>query len=256
MSKQATTDEDLIILSEDTETENSFDDIKLDIPEESDNSEVITFGEEEVSTGLDQASDETASEEEIVLTLDDESAEEKVEVTDVQEVVETETNSEVSAESDDELGLDFSLDFDESAEEKTQEATEQVVEEKSTDASESLDLWSFDLTASDDEVSSEVPIAEAVVVGGSMNSILEETVAKLQARKDAIAWEKSWKTAKVADLKAEIKKLEEEVVALEVEVEWLDHEAEKISLNMSSLEDMKLEEEESVREHNYESVKA
>ena len=239
MSKQATKDEDLIILSEDTEVAHELPELTLDLPEESDNSDIITFWDEEISLELDDATEEVSevAEEEIILTLDNEETAEIV----------VEESKEWETESSKEDASDFSFDL------TTEESSEEVLEvkEEETASSADLDFGGFDLS-SDWEAESTwtTEVAVTVAATASMNSILEDTVAKLEARKDAIADEKSGKTAKVADLKAEIKKLEDEVLNLEGEVEGLDEEAEKITANIDGLQDMKLWNEDAVKEHN------
>jgi len=252
MSKQTAQDEDLIILSDDTEAENALEDLTLDFDEESTDNEVITFWEEEVSIETELV-DETA-EEEIILTLDDEEVSEEI-IEEVNDEVETEVEAlaeEETEETVEEAGTEeaeegFSLDLSEA------EETEVEVEEETAESTESLDLWGFDLTPDTDSAASEV--ATAAVAGWSMNSILEATIAQLEARRDAIWDERSGKTSKVVDLKDEIKKLEDEVFTLQWEIEGLDQESGKIALNISSLDDMKLEDADNAREHNYESVK-
>ena len=245
MSKQATKDEDLIILSEDTEVAHELPELTLDLPEESDNSDIITFWDEEISLELDDTTEEVSgvAEEEIILTLDNEETAEIV----------VEESKEWETESSKEDASDFSFDL------TTEESSEEVVEvkEEETAPSADLDFGGFDLTTTQesmwtahDDPTWIAEVATAVTATASMNSILEDTVAKLEARKDAIADEKSGKTAKVADLKAEIKKLEDEVLNLEGEVEGLDEEAEKITANIDGLQDMKLWNEDAVKEHN------
>lgn len=242
MSKQSTGEEDLIILSEDTQVHDTLEDLTLDIPESWVDSDIITFWEEEISLELDDALESSPVEEEIVLSLDEEVSEEMV-------VEETEEAKEETEQ----MTSDFSFDL------TTDETVSEAIDIKEEVVAESadLDFGGFDLT-SDDNVSDTSPMVEAATAAtwvASMNSILEDTVAKLEARKEAIAGEKSGKTAKVAELKAEIKKLEEEVLSLEWEIEGLDEEATKISSNIDSLQDMKLGGEDIAKEHNSNRVK-
>lgn len=246
MSKPVTKDEDLIILSEDTEVTDTLEELTLDLPESSADNEIISFWEEEVTLELDESSDVSPVEEEIVLSLDDEIA--------VTEDVTTEKATEERVETE-EVASDFSFDL------TTEETSLETTDENAEAANETtdVDFGGFDLTADDSEVSaSDNALTETVVATAgvsSMNSILEETVAKLEARKEAIAGEKSGKTSKVADLKAEIAKLEEEVLSLEAEIEWLDEEASKITANIDGLQDMKLWNEDAVKEHNSNRMK-
>ena len=247
MSKQATKDEDLIILSEDTEVAHELPELTLDLPEESDNEDIITFWDDEISLELDDTTEEVSEEvveEEIILTLDNEETAEIV-------VEESKDVEEVKIEASEEDSSDFSFDL------TTEEASEEVVETKTEEATPSadLDFGGFDLSSDTGAESVwTTEVAATVAATASMNSILEDTVAKLEARKDAIADEKSGKTAKVADLKAEIKKLEGEVLTLEGEIEGLDEEADKITANISGLQDMKLWNEDAVKEHNAQRV--
>jgi len=74
---------------------------------------------------------------------------------------------------------------------------------------------------------------------------------KLEARKEAIATDKSGKAAQEEDMKAKILELQEQVQELEAEMKALDAESEKITTNISELEKMKLD---PVKEHNAKRV--
>ena len=130
MSKQSTQDEDLIILSEDTDTHDTLEDLTLDFSDTAEDTDIITFGDEDITLELDDKSDAVendAAEEEIILNLDSEESSQQVETQDASaESLEDEANNTSD--------IEFSLDL--SSEEATQEETVEIEKE----APESLDL--------------------------------------------------------------------------------------------------------------------
>lgn len=82
-----------------------------------------------------------------------------------------------------------------------------------------------------------------------VNSILDEAIHKLQARKESIVSEQSKKEQHISDLQAQISGLEEEVAGEESGVKDLVTESKKIEENVAQLEKMKLTED-TVKEHN------
>jgi chromosome segregation ATPase len=126
---------------------------------------------------------------------------------------------------------------------------EVIVEE--SNASED---FSFDLT--DDTVKSEEK-SETVVhqvevsSDSSMNDILSGTIAKLVARQEIIATDRSGKATKEEEIKVQIKDLQAQVKELEEEMSALDSESDKITANIAELENMKLD---PVKQHNAKRV--
>jgi len=242
--KDENKDEDLIILSEEAPVTASLEDIKLDAEDTAEDSEIITFDTEELQDVKEEIKLEVAEEEEVIINLE----EDIVEETSAQ-VTETSVGEEKAPE------IDFSLDLG-ASEEAIEVAEAPVVEEK---AEEAVDFGGFDLSEGVSEdttvVSETAEVATVVGSVASMDAILEETVSKLEARKETIALEKSGKTAKVVDLDAEIEKLKDEKIILEWEIDGLDMEAEKISLNIEGLQVMKIGSEEVVKEHNVNRMK-
>ncbi|USN58591.1 MAG: hypothetical protein H6767_00245 [Candidatus Peribacteria bacterium] len=84
---------------------------------------------------------------------------------------------------------------------------------------------------------------------GDVNSILDEAIHKLQARKESITSEQSKKEQHISDLQAQISGLEEEVAGEESGVKDFVTESKKIEENVAQLEKMKLTED-TVKEHN------
>ena len=106
-------------------------------------------------------------------------------------------------------------------------------------------LWSAEVSEVSDSESWQAASSE------NLNDILTATIAKLALRKEAIQTDTSSKQAKVQDLKAEVEKLEWEISEIEAEITSLWLESEKIDMNITQLEDMKLD---PVKEHNAKRV--
>lgn len=241
---QATQDEDLLIISDDTASDT---DTSIEI-------------------SLDDTTPAISLDSEPIIDLD---------------ATEGSTDTEtVSVEEDTTPTLDLGLMTPEvSTEEAAQDATE--TSEVSGAETNNIDLWSLDLGISDAEVSEETSLdtveessqtegAEDISFGESiatasavaatsvgweatMNSILSETITKLESRQEEIVSEKDGKSTQVSDLKEQIKKLEEEVALHEWEIQELESEAKKISTNIKWLEKMKLDED-VAKEHNSKRV--
>jgi len=243
----ATTDDDLLIISDDSaDADISLEEASIDISdaeETTTNEETISFDtdtevsaqpsetKEEVETPIQEESLAT-SEPVVDLSLD--TPDEKVEKTEATEVSQLEEVKQEVANSEE--VSDFSLDLGEG--EVSETASEEIKTETLTEEAPTV-VESF---ASSD-----------VAVETGMNTILAETVAKLESRQTVIASEKDAKSGQVTDLKAQIKKLEEEVALHEWEIEELDSESKKIATNVKALEKMKLDEE-VTKEHNSKRV--
>ena len=91
-----------------------------------------------------------------------------------------------------------------------------------------------------------------------VNSILDQTINQLSQRKDIINSKKDEKSSKVLSLQEQIKKLQKEVSDLKLDVEELDQETLKIDKNISMIEKMKnesFENQERTRKHELEKIK-
>ncbi len=242
---QATQDEDLLIIS---------DDAAVDI-----------------DTSVEISLDDTVSD----ITLDSEP------VIDFDATADANDTQTASVDTDSTPGLDLGLTTPDLAVEETIEEVPETPEVSETEAND-VDLWSLDLGLSDTQTSQEEPqdavkqssdtevtedisfgegmaVAWAVAVTTNsswevtMNSILSETITKLESRQEEIVSEKDGKSTQVSDLREQIKKLEEEVALHEWEIQELESEAKKISTNVKWLEKMKLDED-VAKEHNSKRV--
>lgn len=240
-------DEDLIILNSDSENDDIFnfwDTINTQAVIESDTSDVI----------IDFWSD-NSSELSIESTISEPKKEEVVS-----------------------WDFDFSFDFNESKIEETSNITleETKVELEDTKKEETLSfIDDVKVTEENDEVNQTVdfltpsiweieevkeesflPTIETDL--WDVNTILDQTIAKLTSRKDVISTQKSSKSSKITDLEAQIKKLQEEVSIYTSEIEDLDIELRKIDKNISAIEKMKSDTEISndrQRQHNLDNIK-
>lgn len=262
MSQQtATKDEDLLIISDDSSLEDTNETIEISLEDDDSSSDIlsssddiisfddVTFGEEAV-----QIEESTASDIKVEETKEENSL---PEVTLEQEVTQADTPSEDIS--------DFSLDLGTSEEVIDSEAKTETFPETASQTELQEDTLSFAEETSDSnkepsmDLSSstqETPSSEKALEtsdSGTMNTILSETIAKLESRQQVIATEKDGKSSQVADLEAQIKKLQEEVELHKGEIEELDSESKKISTNISSLEKMKLDDS-ITKEHNSKRV--
>lgn len=237
---QATQDEDLLIISDDTasDTDTSIE-ISLDdtTPAISLDSEpIIDLDATEGSTDTEAVSveEDTTPTLDLGLTTPEVLTEETVQnSTETPEVLETETND---------VNL-WSLDLGISDAEVSEETSWDTVEESSqTEGAEDISFGESIAAAS-------AVAATSVGWEATMNSILSETITKLESRQEEIVSEKDGKSTQVSDLKEQIKKLEEEVALHEWEIQELESEAKKISTNIKWLEKMKLDED-VAKQHN------
>lgn len=247
-------DDDLLIIADDSSSDSS-DDItfSFDITDEDDTKEAAPEAQME-------------------------SEDMSVEISDVTPVVEDTTSviEEVSEAKEESTWIDIEISEESSKEEtpKIEVETPEVSESSDADFSLNLDLSAGEAEVTQEETSkAETPsedfslglggeeVVQEVVPsqegetqsqsGESLNDILAGTIAKLEARKDAIAADKATKTQKEEDIKSQIKKLEEEYAELESEMKALDSESEKIAANITQLDGMKLD---PVKEHNAKRV--
>jgi len=236
MATATATDEENIIILDDEVT--TYPEIKIEEPDSSE--DIIDFwgNLEETSNDLDLWSfwDDisTKTEESIV--------EEKKEEVDLEE---TSTDLDLWSFWD-----DASTKTEEPIVEEKKEEVD--LEETSTD----LDLWSFWDDASIKDTSLTKDNAS------DLNSILDETIVKLQSRSDIIAEDKIVEQANITDFKFQIADLESSVASSESIVSDLNKEAAKIRSNIKSLERMKLKDEvtevqkeTSVKVHNTKRVR-
>jgi len=244
-------DDDLLIIADDDSTSDSNNDIEFS----------FDFGEDtpkKESASDTQIEDSSISEESVVALEAEEiktpdleiAADEKAE--EITEVV-SEVTPDISAETDVESGsVDLWMSLD---------GLEEKVEESKIEENKETEDFSFDMGETTDSQETEAVITELEQAenqstsGGndsSMNDILAATIAKLASRKDAIATTKSGKAKKEEEIKVQIKDLQALVKELEDEMKALDTESDKITANISQLEDMKLD---PVKEHNNKRVK-
>jgi hypothetical protein len=216
-------DDDLLIIADDSVSDNSSDDIEFsfDFGEDS--------AEKKETSSVEEGSPEiTETPIDLGINFDTSSEESKVEA-------KTETH-EVAANEE------FSFDLGEVSEAKQEESKieESPVEESPVEEG---------ITAA--KVSSEVESTNSTGDDTSMNDILSGTIAKLAARQDVIATDKASKSKSEEEIKAQIKDLQEQVKELESEMDTLDSESNKITANIAELENMKLD---PVKEHNAKRV--
>ena len=243
-------DDDLLIIEDDSTVSEGNDNIEFsfDFGDEAPKKQEGTTSETLVTEKAVEAVDEIASPDlsALDMSLD----------LDIKEEISLESVAEgVTEEASQEVSLDLGMNFDT---EITDEGQEETGEETVGAADFSLDL---------SETTETIPVVEEVVaatetlevshdesVGGddtSMNAILSGTIAKLSARQEAIASDKAGKTSKEEELKAQIKELQSQVKDLESEMKALDSESEKITANITELENMKLD---PVKVHNAKRV--
>jgi len=226
----ATKDEDLLIISDDNQTETSLDTDSIDFSLE-DNSVEKNKTEEVIDFSESLIKEELTSEPVI------ETAEEEVKI-----------DSPKASESDFAMN-DFSLDLWEESQLQDEEKVEIQREEKT-------EMWSFDLGTSETETVKKTIEETSKQETSNMwtNDILNDTIAKFERRQEKIALEKEEKRNHVSDLKKQIKNLETEVTINEEEISSLVAEWKKITLNVKSLEKMKLGDISVTKKHNSKRV--
>jgi regulator of replication initiation timing len=280
MTATATQDEDLIILNDDTSSNDIFNFDTTPVMEASPVTDVIDFGNDDLvildtpTSQVENVSVEpeiTLVQEETTSALSDfdfgfsfdtpVTQESAVVVEEVTPVVEDVTS-------------DFSFDFHTDASQEVVETP--VVEDVVVDVVETPVLEEISMMETIEEVSpvtfetSNVvemtqEVVETPVVlneGFDVNAILDTTIAQLQARKDVIKDTKSQKSSQVSDLMSQIEALQAQVESLNTEISELEFENKKIDKNISSIESMKLDTSdvadipERQRKHAPEKIKA
>lgn len=139
-----------------------------------------------------------------------------------------EENDKIEIISNDDVSFDFWLEDStqkESTPEKDVIVTE-LPEEANTQLWETEDIVEIPIPDTDNQW---------------LNLILEQTIIKLEERKKNITIETEQKTKNVESLKDEIQKLENEVSQRDAEITSLGLEYEKIENNITKLHDMKLD---------------
>ena len=228
MAATATQDDDLLIITDDTQDSDSDEiDFSFDFWDETQES----------------TQEESIPEVEIQDTEKDENK-----TTETSETINLEDGSQEEA-------IDFGIDLtkDSNPEEEVSEIHEDVIEESN------FDLWisddnEIDLLGDADlwnEEESSSTGGWSTGDDGSMNDILSATIAKLAARKESIASDKVEKLKHEDEIKAQIQALENEHTSIEAELAGLDAESTKITANIAELEEMKLD---PVKEHNAKRV--
>lgn len=90
------------------------------------------------------------------------------------------------------------------------------------------------------------------------NDILQEAIGKMQSRKEVISGDKSIKQSKVDELNEQIKRLKKEVTDFESQIKELEKEDSALDLDIESIEKMKsavLDVSERTRVHNLDTIK-
>ena len=253
--------DDLIILSDDVQTDDSEMVINLDEEEKSWDDMVLTFDEEETNS-------QESKEEEIltestwynqedktddIFSFDTPKEESKQEVEILEETPKVESQNTQEDWNDD---FNFDLGESESSHDDNEKEEENIVLEESDDSNISvwndLDLTGGDETTQEDfDLSSDVeaqphenpnldtsnPTPMASV--GTMESILDETILKLENRQDVIATQEEKETEHIETLEERIAALEKEKQnALDKKAE-LEKENKNIKENITALEKMK-----------------
>ena len=170
-------------------------------------------------------------------------------VSDIQE-----TSPEISDNQESTSNAQADISFAEISDTPEQEVMSQTSVETSpeTDFTNALSQQTDATQASEMEISSQAGASsssgdDSTMQDDSMNDILAETILKLEARAQAIAGEKSEKLSQISDLEAKIQALQDEQADHKLEVKNLESESEKITANITKLEEMKLD---PVKEHN------
>lgn len=246
MSKQATQDDDLIILSDSVTNEDEFN-FDIESTKVEDSNELIDFTiSDETDSKVEEVESKVETQEkEEDFSIDfsfwsqdwENSTEENVEDT----LVVEENNQE------DDLGFNFiwddMTDFENNVEEKVQEEILENTE------SQDLELG-FDLTnQSTQELETPVVLATSENTNQdniadpkdnfSRNDILDDTISRLNQRKEVLNIIRDSKKTKLEDLNTQIKLLKEQVKNVEKEVWELNEEEEGIISDINTINDMK-----------------
>jgi len=224
-------DDDLLIIADD-ESSDSNDTIEFSFDDDDSAADTLTESSE-VET---QKIEETEISSDIKLNLSQEDIKDESDLSQENTLDTTETETTSSA------GEEFTLDFGDEVTETTEESVAVETEASISDLG-SLSLEDDSSTTSGDDTSGN---------DGSMNDILSATIAKLEARKVLIAWEKEAKLTHELEIKDQIKALQDEHAVIEAELTILDSESSNITANISKLENMKLD---PVKDHNSKRAK-
>lgn len=248
MSKQATQDDDLIILSDSVTNEDEFN-FDIESTKIEDTTDVIDFSlseepkviSEEKTLEVDEAKQDDFSIDFSFWDTTDTNQDSQIE--DEVKDLEVENNNESS----DDLWFNFVGDDMIDIEAK-QENEEDIVEEnlnQDDNADSALDLW-FDLSNQENALDVSPMVEEQKETNVldpkdnfSRNDILDDTISRLNQRKEVLNIIRDSKKNKLDDLNAQIKLLKEEVKNVEKEVWELNEEEEWILSDIDTINEMK-----------------
>lgn len=227
MTAQTLQDEDLIILSDDTSSHDIFN-FDTSVAPSAVTSDIIDFGTEEISF-------ETPT------------------FWEVSPMQETPTSEVVVENNDFSFGLSFETPvIQEQIAEVSEAVATPVLEEvfsfdtqvqEALTSTEEVESSIEEVTMENPEVSfmqEEAPKQEVGNVEAfDVNTILDATIAQLQARKEVNFSNKSQKSSQVTDLLSQITKLQAQVESLNSDILEIDAENKKIDKNIVSIEKMK-----------------
>lgn len=240
MSKQATQDDDLIILSDTDSNDNEFNfDINSTKVDES--NDVIDFS---FSDGVKPSTTENKVEDDFSIdfsfwdsTDSNQDSQNENEVKDL----EVENNNESS----DDLWFNFVGDDMINIEAKQENEVDIIEENLNQDDNSGLDLW-FDLSNQENTLEVSPVVEEQKETNDldpkdnfSRNDILDDTISRLNQRKEVLNIIRDSKKNKLDDLNAQIKLLKEEVKNVEKEVWELNEEEEWILSDIDTINEMK-----------------
>lgn len=267
-------DEDLIILSDDSQADNSILDFNFDVNETANTTQepVISFGDdaktEEVSFNFDLWTETTVSpqvDNELVLS---DTASETSSSDDLFNLGSTEVTTTKSALTTETTTDDINFWFGEelSSDKETISDTESELVQNITSFHESngFEYDNYKKETFDDlEWQSEVVIkndtSSLTEQLWDRNEILNGTIKKLEQRKEIVSQIKQTKQTNVDSLNEEIAKLKKQVSDLQTEIKDLEKEEWSIDLDISSIEKMKsnvLEiSSDRPRKHNLDNIK-
>jgi len=258
MTTATTTEDELLIITDDDVEETSPIEIKQEEPT---NDSIVEFWETEIS---EKNSNDKEEESSIDLNFDFGSDDKEIQVSDIfgdeNNTEEIEKNEESVLE---ETTInDFSFDLGEenniSEEIKTKQEENTILEkdnhidfwvnleeiketskvqEETEITTDAFSIWEVASTANVIWTSS---WDDSASWDDDINSILETTIKKLQARKEGIEKIKKETSLKIEELAAEIKTLQTEVKIHKSEIKEFDKETSKIEENIESLEKMKM----------------
>lgn len=259
MTATATQDEDLIILNDDTSSNDIFNfDTTTIVAQPTQTTDVIDFGNDDLVILDAPVSSESVSVEPEISLVQEDATSASTDFDfgfsfDTPVATESVVVEEVVAPVVEDATSDFSFDFNTDTVQTQEEVS--VVEDVVTQKVETpvLEEVSMIETISDVspvsfETTNVVEMTQEVVEppvvlneGFDVNAILDTTIAQLQARKDVIASTKSQKWSAVSDLLSQIAALQSQVEVLNTDISELEFENKKIDKNISSIEKMKTE---------------